>query len=108
MSYDKSNDVSIRVTINDSSHLSRSYLISVHCRKLINPGVDEEAFEARNSETDHLSQVTSIPRNHSAPELDIDAALTLCSLNFDPEEKKIIFSGVMINFKLLLSCFKRF
>ena len=108
MFYDESGDVSNRVTINDSSHLSRSYLVFAHCRKLINPGVDEEAFEARNSETDHLSQVTRVARNHSTPELDIDAALTLCSLNFDPEEKKIILSGVMINFKLLLSCFKRF
>ena len=89
MSYDRSGDVSIRVTINDSSHLSRSYLISVHCRKLINPGVDEEAFEARNSETDHLSQVMSIARNHSTPELDIDAALTLSRLNFDPDEKRL-------------------
>ena len=89
MSFDRSGDVSIRVTINDSSHLSRSYLFSVHCRKLINPGVDEEAFEARNSETDQLSQVRSIPRNHSAPELDIDAALTLCRLNFDPDERRL-------------------
>ena len=89
MSYDKSDDVSIRVTINNSSHLSRSYLISVHCRKLINSGVDEEAFEARNSETDHLSQVRSIARNHSTPELDIDAALTLCRLNFDPGERRL-------------------
>ena len=91
MSYDRSGDVSIWVTINDSSHLSRSYLISVHCRKLINPGVDEEAFEARDSETDHLFQVRSIARNHSAPELDIDTTLTLSRLNFDPDDERRLY-----------------
>ena len=46
--------------------------------------MDEETFESRHSEADHLSQVRSVVRNHSAPEFDIDATLALCSLNFDP------------------------
>ena len=64
--------------------------------------MDEETFEARNSETDHLSQVRSVTRDHSTPELDIDAALTLGSLNFDPEEENFI-SGFKRNFKKLFT-----
>ena len=46
--------------------------------------MDEETFEARNSETDHLFQVRSVTWDHPTPEFDIDATLAICSLNFDP------------------------
>ena len=76
------------MTIIDSSWLkflfNPLYLVSAHSRKLVHAGVDEETFEARNSETDHLFQVRSIAWDHPAPEFDIDATLALCSLNFDP------------------------
>ena len=60
------------------------YLFFAHSRKLVHAGMDEETFESRHSEADHLSQVRSVVRNHAAPEFDIDATLALCSLNFDP------------------------
>ena len=62
-----------------------THLISIHGRELVHPRVDEETFEARDSELNHLPQVRSVTGDHPSPELDIDPALALCSLNFNPD-----------------------
>ena len=74
----------LRSRIHLESSPSLNYLVFAHSRKLVHAGMDEETFESRYSETDHLSQVRRVVWNHSSPEFDIDATLALCSLNFDP------------------------
>ena len=64
---------------------SLHHLVPVDGGELVNSGVDEETLEPGHSHSHHLSQVGSVSWNDSPPELDIDPALSHCSLRFHPE-----------------------